>query len=82
MENPDPLLSQGTALSFPLNWRKLLPTLGNKMLTERMTDLTASGLITRKRVPEASELKARRCMFSLETAALLVSFSAICTSGV
>ncbi|MBO0757231.1 MAG: helix-turn-helix transcriptional regulator, partial [Bradyrhizobiaceae bacterium] len=32
--------------------RKLLPTLSDKMLTERLADLVASGLIMRKRLPD------------------------------
>jgi DNA-binding HxlR family transcriptional regulator len=32
--------------------RKLLPALSDKMLTERLSDLVASGLITRKRLPD------------------------------
>jgi len=47
--------------------RKLLPALSDKMLTERLADLVASGLITRKRLLDGGKLTRNKEVYVLTT---------------
>jgi DNA-binding HxlR family transcriptional regulator len=47
--------------------RKLLPTLSDKMLTERLADLVASGLITQKRLPDRGKQTRGKGVYALTT---------------
>src|SRR6516162_6828932 len=49
--------------------RKLMPSLSDKMLTERLADLVASGLITRKRLHDGGKQTRGKEVYVLTTKA-------------